>query len=206
MHDRPLLHAALQHLALRARGREGRYHERLRRYLRFGAVRSGSSSIMETRAAAQRRASLRACRGAVAGQRRLPAELWSHVLSFLPPTAAAAAAVVCSEFAGVSPSAAAAATARAWPQHAVRLGPRLAHLGVGRCLSLIAAHEAEAVAHPDQSRAAALQRLVLPEHRQIAVEWLIEVREGTIRKRCAVHCSVPAAGCVVVDHDRWAPS
>jgi hypothetical protein len=48
--------------------------------------------------------------------------------------------------------------------------------GVQKLLALISQHESEAKGHPDVQKAIQVQKLVLPEHRQIAVEWLIEVR------------------------------
>jgi hypothetical protein len=105
----------------------------------------------------------------------LPRELWQLIMSFLSPAQALGAALVCSDFAAAAMPAAAAACRRLWPQHALRLasfGPG----GVQRFLKLVAGHEAEAAAHPDVEKATTVQKLVCPEHRQIAVEWLIEVR------------------------------
>jgi hypothetical protein len=105
----------------------------------------------------------------------LPQELWTVVLSFLSPKEAAQAASVCSDFRKVAQQAVQLAIQRLWPHHSHRLAGKVIALGVQRTLALVQAHESEAAAHPDLSKVAQLQKLVLPEHRQIAVEWLIEV-------------------------------
>lgn len=105
----------------------------------------------------------------------LPHDLWQIILSFLPPCHAARAGLVCSDFAAICEPAAVQACRRLWPQH----GHRLTSFGAGgvqRFIRLVQTHEAEAAAHPDVGKAGSVQKLVNPDHRQIAVEWLIEVR------------------------------
>lgn len=120
----------------------------------------------------------------------VPPEVWQLIVSFLSPQQAIRAALVCTEFRDIATPAAQQACRRLWPPHAARLaacGPG----GVQRFLRLVEAHEEEAAAHPDVSKAKGVQKVVCPEHRQIAVEWLIEVRDwgtkaATMRlSRCA---------------------
>ncbi|WIA08132.1 hypothetical protein OEZ85_007588 [Tetradesmus obliquus] len=121
---------------------------------------------METRA---RRQSLRAATAAV------PSELWLLILSLLEPKDAIAASCVCSEFRHVAPASAKRAIQRLFPHHSARVAAKIGATGVQKLLALIAQHESEAKGHPDVQKATQVQKLVLPEHRQIAVEWLIEV-------------------------------
>lgn len=105
----------------------------------------------------------------------LPQEVWQLIVSFLTPSEAIRAALVCSDFAAVSTSAAQEACRRLWPQHALRLAA-YGTKRVQRFLQLVQAHEEEEAAHPNVANASTVQKTVCPEHRQIAVEWLIEVR------------------------------
>lgn len=116
---------------------------------------------METRA---RRA---VCERATA----LPKDVWQLIISFLAPSEAVRAALVCLDFAAIAAPAAQQACRRLWPHHA----QRLVHTGVQRFLRLVQAHEDEVSAHPEVAKAKSVQKTVCPEHRQIAVEWLIEV-------------------------------
>lgn len=102
----------------------------------------------------------------------LPSEVWQLILSFLSPAEAIRAALVCSDFASISSPAAQQACGRLWPQHA----HRIARIGAQRFLRLIQAHEGELAAHPEVTKAKSIQKTVCSGHRQIAVEWLIEVR------------------------------
>jgi hypothetical protein len=104
----------------------------------------------------------------------VPPEIWTIVLSFLPPSAAVQSSLVCSDFAAIATPAAQQACRRLWPQHAERLAA-CAPQGIQRFLKLVQAHEEEVAAHPDVEKAKTVQKTVCPEHRQIAVEWLIEV-------------------------------
>lgn len=121
---------------------------------------------METRA---RRQSLRAVTATV------PSEIWLLILGYLEPKQSVQASLVCSEFSHVAKASAQRAMERLWPHHKARLNAKVGLLGVQKVLALIFQHESEAKAHPDVCKASQLQKLVLPEHRQIAVEWLIEV-------------------------------
>lgn len=104
----------------------------------------------------------------------VPPEVWQLIVSFLAPSDAVRAALVCSEFAAISTPAAQQSCRRLWPQHSKRLAACCSP-GVQRFLRLVQTHEDEVAAHPDVSKAKSVQRTVCPEHRQIAVEWLIEV-------------------------------
>jgi hypothetical protein len=108
----------------------------------------------------------------------VPSELWLLILSLLDPKDAIAASCVCSEFRHVAPASAKRAIQRLWPHHSARVAAKIGATGVQKLLALIAQHESEAKGHPDVQKAIQVQKLVLPEHRQIAVEWLIEVRAG----------------------------
>lgn len=111
------------------------------------------------------------------GKRSLPRELWCIILGHLTPQEAAQAACVSHEFASISGPAAERACERLFPKHSHRVVRLLRQwkLGVHKVINLINQHENELVAHPDVQKANQVQKLVLPEHRQIAVEWLIEV-------------------------------
>lgn len=113
------------------------------------------------------------------GKRCLPPELWCIILSHLTPQEAAKAASVSHEFASISRPASEKACERLFPRHRHRVAKLLQQdkLSVQKVLSLISQHEDEAASHPDVQKANQVQKLVLPEHRQIAVEWLIEVRK-----------------------------
>lgn len=106
----------------------------------------------------------------------VPSELWLLILSLLEPKDAIAASCVCSEFRHVAPASAKRAIQRLFPHHSARVAAKIGATGVQKLLALIAQHESEAKGHPDVQKATQVQKLVLPEHRQIAVEWLIEVR------------------------------
>lgn len=112
------------------------------------------------------------------GKKSLPPELWCIILSHLTPQEVSQAASVSHEFAIISRPAAETACERLFPHHRHRVVNllRQGKLGVQKVISLVNQHESEAAAHPDVHKANQVQKLVLPEHRQIAVEWLIEVR------------------------------
>lgn len=111
----------------------------------------------------------------------VPPEVWQLIVSFLDPSEAVRAAVVCSEFASIATPAAQQACRRLWPQHAARLAACGAK-DVQRFLRLVQAHEEEVAAHPDVGKSKSVQKVVCSEHRQIAVEWLVEVRVITTSK------------------------
>jgi hypothetical protein len=104
----------------------------------------------------------------------VPPEVWQLIVSFLTPDEAVRAALVCLEFAAISTPAAQQACRRLWPQHKERLAA-CGSSGVQGFLRLVQAHEEEEAAHPDVEKAKLVQKTVCAEHRQIAVEWLIEV-------------------------------
>lgn len=116
----------------------------------------------------------------------VPPEVWQLIVSFLTPYEAVRAALVCSEFAAISTPAAQQSCRRQWPQHKERLGAS-GSFDVQRFVRLVQAHEDEVAAHPDIEKAKSVQKTVCPEHRQIAVEWLIEVsiNDHVTRMICA---------------------